>query len=272
MFFDLPFYKFNCCKMPLHELITKIAKIVESENKNDSIPQAISLLPRNIGKYRCFYASPEHELEIKRHFESLSKFDAKKSRRKLHSPLRTCPFNINLINQFFLQDLQYRSLPNIHMKILFSPKISPDYTVLMIMGTGPWQTWLTQRTPDLETLFLRFRTNDKDESAIRELLLWQGDKRIRIVRVMKDPNWGIWADGPPQPFEEGKSYEKIKGKLIRDYFTFEDMIRFATNWGCPFDQEEFWTSDQPMYCLGKLENDEDFADWQEWPDGFSLEQ
>ena len=47
----------------------------------------------------------------------------------------------------------------------------------------------------------------------------------------------------------------------KKYFTFNDMVRFATNWGCPFDKDEFWASDQPMYCLGHLENDEDLADW-----------
>ena len=156
------------------------------------------------------------------------------------------------------------------MKIFFSPKIAPDYTMLLVTGTGCWETWLAKANPDLETLSLRFRTSDKDESAIRELMLFQGKKRIRIVRVMKDPKWYVWADGEPQPFEEGKTYEKIRGKPIRQYFTFEDMVRFATNWGCPFDQDDFWASDQPMYCLGQLENDEDLADWQVWPDGFQI--
>jgi len=218
MIFDLPFYKFKCCKIPLRDFVSK--------------------------------------LSMKTH------------RQKEHIPLRTCPFNINLIHRFFLQDLQYHQ--KTHIKILFSPKIAPDYTMLMIMGTGLWETWLAQGTPDLETLSLRFSTNDKDEDVIRELLLWEGDEWIRIVRVMKDPKWVMYVDREPQAFEEGKTYEKIRGKPIREYFTFADMVRFATNWGCPFDRDEFWASDQPMYCLGQLENDEDLADWQEWPDGFQV--
>ncbi len=61
----------------------------------------------------------------------------------------------------------------------------------------------------------------------------------------------------------------VKGKRIKDYFTHEDMIRFATNWGCPIDQDDFWASDKPMYCWGELENEDKLdVDWTEFPNGF----
>jgi hypothetical protein len=137
----------------------------------------------------------------------------------------------------------------------------------------------------LEILSLRYTTNDKDEDAIRELILYHHNENFdRIIRVMKDPQWKLLVDsrrpqpsdtsqivnsrnmyvaGQPQHFETGKSYEKIRGKRIKNYFTMEDMIQFATNWGCPFDQDDFWQSDEPMYCFGSLEGNEQLADWTE---------
>jgi hypothetical protein len=170
-----------------------------------------------------------------------------------------------------VQDLQYH--PKTHIKILFSPKSSPNFTVCLFLGKAYWETWLTKHNPDLEMMSFRFTTNDKNESAIREVVLYRGSSQfIRYIRVMKDPKWALHVGGEQQPFEEAKSYNKVARKTIRDYFTFDDMIRFATNWGCPFDQDEFWASDQPMYCLGHLENDEDIVDWTEWPREFLTQQ
>jgi len=209
MIFDLPFYKFHCCKIPLRELVSNL------------------------------YMNSYHRV----------------------LPLRTCPFNINLINQFFLQDLQFH--PKTHIKIFFSPRISPDFTVCLFLGGGYWETWISKTNPNLEYLSFRFTTNDKNKDAIRELILYRGNNDVRCIRVMKDPQWNLCLIGEQQLFEERKSYERVKRKLIREYFTFKDMICFATNWGCPIDREDFWVSDLSMYCLGELENDKDFADWRD---------
>ena len=109
----------------------------------------------------------------------------------------------------------------------------------------------------------RFNTNEKSADSIREMVYYKGSEHLRVVRVMKDPNWKLCLIGDQQPFEEEKSYEKIKGKKIKDYFTMEDMIRFTANWGCPIGEEEFWASDHEMYCWGNLLNDEHLADWND---------
>jgi hypothetical protein len=83
--------------------------------------------------------------------------------------------------------------------------------------------------------------------------------------MRETPAWRLCLEGEAQPFEEGKCFEKIKGKRIKDYFTYEDMVRFVNNWGCPFDKEEFWASDQPMYVFGELDDDDNPNDWNVCP-------
>jgi len=108
---------------------------------------------------------------------------------------------------------------------------------------------------------VRFTTNDTDENAIRSLELLRDDDEMatRSICVMQDAPWKLIVDGAPQPFEEGKSFKKIRGKRIKNYFTLEDLIRFSTNWGCPFAKDEFWASDQPMYVFGALDDDDNPA-------------
>ena len=184
---------------------------------------------------------------------------------------RQCDFSKSVLNSM-LSSNALHSPSSPRFLVFYTPQICLNYTFGMITSGHYFNDILGGYDDKLEILSLRFTLNKNKGNAIRELCYFHGKKRQRSIRVMQDPHWVLWVDGEPQPFEEGKSYEKIKGKLIRDYFTMDDMIRFATNWGCPFDQEDFWASDQPMYVFGELENDEDFADWQEWPDGFSLEQ
>jgi hypothetical protein len=180
---------------------------------------------------------------------------------------RQCDFSTSVLNSMLsLNALHSPSSPR--FLVFYTPKICLDYTFGMITKGYLFSDVLGDYDDKLETLSLRFTLNKNEGNAIRELCYYRGNKRQRAIRVMQDPHWVLWVDGEPQPFEEGKSYEKVKGKLIRDYFTMDDMIHFATNWGCPFDQEDFWTSDQPMYVFGELENDEALADWTEYPIGF----
>jgi hypothetical protein len=181
--------------------------------------------------------------------------------------LRTCPFSMDLINEQFRQNAVYYHPPK-SMMIFFSPRLNPKNTVGIITGGFSWEYWLGKRTPNLETMTFRFTPDTSGENAIRELALLHGSKLIRMIRVMKNPRWELCNVGDQQPFEGNKSYKKIKGKPIRNYFMMDDMIRFATSWECPFDKEGFWDSDKLMYCLGEIENDETLANWTEHPDGF----
>ncbi|GHT27799.1 hypothetical protein FACS18942_07560 [Planctomycetales bacterium] len=202
---------------------------------------------------------------------------------------RCAPFSSLFIDRIMYLNANFYS-PEPSSAVFFSPKICPNNTIGIILKSYSWEYWLRRINPSLEILSLRYTTNDKDEDAIRELILYHHNEDFdRIIRVMKDQQWKLLVDsrrpqlsdpsqivncrnmhvaGQPQPFEEGKSFEKIRGKCIKDYFTMEDMIRFANNWGCPFDQDEFWQSDELMYCFGSLEGNEQLADWTEYPNGF----
>jgi len=178
---------------------------------------------------------------------------------------RTCPFSLDVIKNFDT----FHELPpepvEIHTQMLFfSPKCNPHYTVGMIDGARTWYFWLGKRDPSMEILSLRFTHDMKREDAIRELAYTKDMEMIRLLRVMRGEvrGWDFFQHGKPQPFEEGKSYDKIKGKSIQEYFTFDDMLRFATNWGCPFGDANFWASDNEMVSFGKLPNDEVLADWR----------
>ena len=175
---------------------------------------------------------------------------------------RQCTFSIDVLNAHFMQSGVYHNQPT-SMTIVYSPRIAPDFTFVSINKSFPFEFTIGTKDSSFEMVSLRFTSDDKSPKAIRELVLCQGTKDIRVVRVMKDPNWKLCLIGDQQPFEEGKSYEKIKGKKIKDYFTMEDMIRFTTNLGCPIGEEEFWASDHEMYCWGKLLNDEHLADWND---------
>jgi len=211
--------------------------------------------------YRFVYAKApiDHMLNI----EKAAIKESHLMNRYTWKKIRKCPFSKEFL------DLVLHNIANVlhppRCMVFYLPKNHPDLTFAM----HTWDCLLAERLGDyddkLEMLSLRFTTKflPKNEGAIRELCYYRGNKLQRIIRVMEDPRWDLWVDGEQQPFEEGKSYEKIKRKLIRDYFTMDDMTRFATNWGCPFDQDEFWDSDQPMYVFGGLENDENLADWQE---------
>lgn len=174
-----------------------------------------------------------------------------------------------MINAFFYQQGAYYHQPT-NMVIAFEPQNAPKHSVVMFTYGSCYEFDIGSHSPLLEMLKCRFTNEKKKGDAIRELGYHRGTKLVRMVRVMTDPRWDLCLIGDQQPFEERKSYEKIKGKRIKDYFTQEDMIRFATNWGCPIGEDDFWDSDQPMYCWGELENDKDLADWTEWPDGFVL--
>ena len=189
--------------------------------------------------------------------------------KKFYSKKRRCNFSREVIDALFLQKSQYYHSPTI-MELAYSPKIACQISVNLHTARSLYEYSFGKRDPSLEILGVRFSTDDKSEDAIRELAYYRGTELIRMVRVMKDPKWDICLLGEQQPFEEGKCYEKIKGKRIKDYFTLEDLIRFATNWGAPIGQDDFWASDQKMYCWGYLENDTlksdaDLADWEEWP-------
>ncbi len=182
---------------------------------------------------------------------------------------RTCLFRCCLIKEVIRQNLN-GNIPRMKaVKLFFAPKIAPDKTICVFEGKYMWHAWLGSVDSSMEIMSLRFTSPDKKSDVIRELSYYCGNKLIRAIRVMTDPQWKLWLAGEQQPFEEGKSYEKVKGKRIKDYFTHEDMIRFATNWGCPIDQDDFWASDKPMYCWGELENEDKLdVDWTEFPNGF----
>jgi hypothetical protein len=205
-------------------------------------------------------------------YNLLQSLNGKRYKNEWNGRRRTTQFSLKIIEEEFRQQvLNYHPTISNDMMMFFSPKLSPEFTVGIIIGGYTWYYWFGKNNPDLEVMSFRFTTKIKDNDVIRELILIHGQKMIRIIRVMKEtPKWTLCVLGEQQPFEEGKLYEKIKGKLVRDYFTMEDMIRFATNWGCPFDRDDFWDSDKPMYCFGNLENDESLADWTEYPDGFPI--
>jgi hypothetical protein len=186
-------------------------------------------------------------------------------------------YNQKLVDSTCYNNANFYIAPKSRM-LFFVPSIAPGFTVGTITATCSWYVWLGCGDPTFERLALRFTTTDKHRDAIRELALYcEKNVRQRFIRVMKnDPKWELMVDGEPQPFEEGKSFEKVPGKRIKDYFTLDDMIRFVNNWGCPFDKDEFWVSDQPMYVFGELDDDDNLADWKEedfeawkkWPEGF----
>ena len=179
--------------------------------------------------------------------------------------LQSGKYSQKLIDSTCYNNANYFHAPKIRM-LFFTPNIASDITTgIIVSGYAHWGAWFSHADPTLKPLSLRFTTNDKDDDAIRELAFhpyFTEYGHRRFIRVMKDPNWKLYVEGEPQSFEEGKSFEKIKGKRIKDYFTLEDLIRFVNNWGCPFDKEEFWASDQPMYVFGQLDDDDDPADWQ----------
>jgi hypothetical protein len=217
----------------------------------------------NYYKFICCHATHDYVAKL------IQKIKMTGWAKNAWSKKRMCKFSIKLINALFYQNATTYH-PPYNMMIFFSPKNMPSHTIGIIDGERTWEYWLGGADKNLKTMTFRFTTDIHDEGAIRELTLVHGQRLIRAIRVMKDPKWTLWLNGISQPFEEGKSYEKVKGKLIRDYFTMEDMIHFATNWGCPFDRDDFWDSDKPMYCFGNLENDESLADWTEYPDGFPV--
>jgi hypothetical protein len=183
-------------------------------------------------------------------------------------------YNQKLIDSTCYNIANYYHAPRSRM-LFFAPNMISGFTVGIISDNCPWEYWFGNGNSTLERLTVRFTTNDKDKKhgAIRELALFRsGDKYRRLIRVMQNPKWELFVDGEPQTFEEGKSYERIKGKRITEYFTLDDLIRFVNNWGCPFDKDEFWASDQPMYVFGQLDDDdnpddwkdEDFEAWKKW--------
>ena len=182
----------------------------------------------------------------------------------LWGKLQSGKYSQKLIDSTCYNNAHYYHAPKIRMLFFVPSKVS-DITTGIITGSCTWDTWLVSGDPTLKPLSLRFTTNDKDDGAIRELAFhprFTEYEHRRFIRVMKDPNWKLYVEGEPQSFEEGKSFEKIKGKRIKDYFTLEDLFRFVNNWGCPFDKEAFWASDQPMYVFGQLDDDDNPADWQ----------
>ena len=177
--------------------------------------------------------------------------------------LRSGKYSQKLIDNTCYNNANHRHPPKQRI-LFFTPSIAPDFVVSIITGHYTWDHWIGSIDPAIDLLRLRFTTDDKDADAIRELHLLRGNKKYqRVIRVMKDPKWVLFVDGEAQPFEEGKNFEKIKGKLIKNYFTLDDLIRFVNNWGCPFDTEEFWASNQPMYLFGTLDEDDNPADWKE---------
>ena len=174
--------------------------------------------------------------------------------------LRSGKYNQQLIDTTCYNNAFYYHPPTERM-CFFVPNSAPSFTVGIITGHCTWECWLGSVDSTFEQLSIRFTTNDKSDSAIRELLVQRGLECLRIIRVMKDPKWDLLVEGEQPSFEEGKNYEKIRRKRIKDYFTQEDMIRFTSNWGCPFHKEEFWTSDQPMYVYGQLDDDDTLSDW-----------
>ena len=222
------------------------------------------MITLNYYKFICCRAPLEHVINLA---------GKVKGNTKIWQLRRTCPFSLDVIKNFdhFNKSLP-ESLPEspdvireIHSQMLFySPKCNPLYTVGMIDRERTWYVWLGNQDPNLETLSLRFTHTMKNEDAIRELEYLKGIKTVRILRVMRDNprGWDFYQDGEQQPFEEGKSYEKIKGKRLQEYFTFEDMLKFATNWGCPFGDDNFWDSESEMYSFGMLPKDEILAAWK----------
>lgn len=176
--------------------------------------------------------------------------------------LRSGKYNQKIIDSACYDNAKYHNPPKERM-IFFAPNITPGFTASTITGLYTWNNWIGTGDPTFDHLCVQFTTDDKDENAIRSLELMRGNKRYqRFIRVWKDPRWELTVDGEPQPFEDGKSFDKIKGKRIKDYFTLQDLIRFSSNWGCPFDKDEFWASDQLMYGFGDLDDDDNSADWQ----------
>ena len=139
------------------------------------------------------------------------------------------------------------------MVIFFSPLNVSEYTVGLTNINVSLFHWLGMEDPSLEMLSLRFTTNDKSPDAIRELACYRGINLIRMVRVMKNPKWELCLLGEPQPFEDDMCFNAVKGKQVKNYFTMDDMMRFACNWGCPISKEEFWNSNKDVYIWGNSE-------------------
>jgi len=177
--------------------------------------------------------------------------------------LRVGKYSQKLIDSTCYNNAFYFHPPKQRM-LFFVSDIAPNFTVGIITGSCTWHCWLGSIDSTFEQLSIRFTTHDKND-AIRELILQRGSKCQRIIRVMKErgTKLELFVDGEPQPFEENKSFEKIKRKKIKDYFTQEDMIRFLSNWGCSFHKEEFWASDQPMYLFGQLDDNDTLSDWRD---------
>jgi hypothetical protein len=196
----------------------------------------------------------------------------------LHDTGRWYPFSFTMLDRIMYLNANVYN-PKQSAVVLYSPQICPKNTVGMIVGSYSWEYWIRNISPSLEILSLRYTTDDKNENAIREIVYRNQNKDFdRIIRVMRNPHWELFVDSRPnlsdkkiivndrniyvagnqQHFEAAHSFTKIKGKQVKNYFTFDNMIQFANNYGCPFDKDEFWKSNSLMYiycpCPDVLEN------------------
>ena len=166
----------------------------------------------------------------------------------------SCDYSHDVVESLFQQNCRYYHSPTL-MSLVFTPKTPVQLSVFIRTGFGISQDVFGKHNQSLEMLDIRFSTHNKSPDGIREICYYRGTELIRMVRVMieVEPKWELCLIGEQQPFEEEKSYEKVKRKRIKEYFTMEDLIRFATNWGAPINQDDFWDSDHPMHRWGYLE-------------------
>ena len=135
-------------------------------------------------------------------------------------------------------DSLYEDSHRNHFDVFIWKPINCFGTVILSNNDDNFWTFLVKNSLSWKIIDIR------DLESIREFIILQDAKWIRVVRVMKEAHWVFFEYGTPLPFEKKESYTK---RVNKNRLTSELISLYCKESGCNIISEDFFKCDKVGY-------------------------
>ncbi len=135
-------------------------------------------------------------------------------------------------------DSLYDDRPRNHFDVFIWKPINCIGTIILSNNDDNFWTFLVNNCSKWKIIEVR------DLDSIREFIVLQDAKWIRVVRVLKNQRWDFFEYGTPLSFEKNEEYNN---RVKKDRLTSELLSWYCEENGCNIISEEFLKCDKVGY-------------------------